>query len=363
MTDRLRGLRKTTFLYLLPVLVLLGACSSDSTGPVDPPVDPVYQEIGVVVNSVERSLTLFSADDPEDGIVAKTVGVGPEGSPVNVAVRDHHAVVPLGTYPFAAIVDLIEGEVTHTVALPEESGATGVAFLNDSIALVGNSMRNSVSPVNVRRGTVGEEIDVGVYPEEIVAFEGTAYVLNAELDLSTWEPAGPGSVTVIDEELNVTATIELSGLNPEGAALGADGRLYVLHAGTFGAGNGSLSAVDLTTGTEVAHHEGFGEFPGSIAVAPSGTILVGLYGDGIVEWDPSTETFTHASEDPWTPGGIPPVASLAFDSEGRLFVTNPGDCMAPGQIARITADGETAAEVATGVCPMELVFTEIELDS
>lgn len=310
----------------------------------------------MVLNSIDRSLTVISVDDTTG---AFNVGVSPEGTPVGVAARNEIAVVPLGTYPFAAVVDLEARAVAHTVALPAGSGATGAAFINDSIALVANPDLNSVTPVNVRRGTAGAAIPVGVYPHEIVAVGGHAYVLNGNLE--DFVPAGPGTVTVIDDELDPVATIQLSGFNPGSAAFGEDGRLYVLNSGSFGAENGSLSVVDLSSWTEVGHHEGFGDFPGDVAAAED-RVLVSLYGIGILEWSPSTSSFVRDLDEPLTPGDIPPVADIGFDSRGRLFAVNPGGCSEPGAAYRISNAGDVTMEVETGICPFGLAFTVLPAD-
>lgn len=332
---------------LILVVSLLTACEGDL---LPGPETPEAAELAVVVNSTERSLTVFPVDEPTG---AYTIGVAPEGSPVSVAARGRFAVVPLGTYPFAAVVDLEAREVTHTVALPAGSGATGAAFINDSIALVANSDLNSVSPVNVLRGTVGAPIAVGNYPQAIEVVGGLAYVINAELE--SWAPTGPGTITVIDGSLAVVGTIALSGLNPGSAALGDGGRLYVLHSGSWGANNGSLSVVDLATRKEISHHTGFGDFPGGIAAAP-GRVLVALYGSGVLEWSPATATFTRGLDNPLTPATVPPISALGFDSDGRLYVLDPGDCMGPGRAYGISAAGEVEVEVRTGACPYAVAF-------
>ncbi len=350
MTETFRSiLRLTTALLAIPPLLLLGACDDDPAGP-SPSAE---NEVAVVLNSVERSLTVIPVDDPAG---AYTVAVAPEGTPASLAARGGIAVVPLGTYPFAAVVDLVARRVLHTVALPAGSGATGAAFLNDSIVLVANSDLNSVTPINVLRGDTLRSIAVGVYPQEIVAAGGRAYVLDAQLE--NFSPARPGTITVIDGSLAPVATIPLAGLNPGSGAFGPDGRLYVVNSGSFGAADGSLSVVDVAMRREIGHHTGFGDFPSGVAVA-SGRVLVGLYGAGIVEWNPTTGAFARGPADPLTPGGIPPVADIGFDSQGRLFALNPGACDAPGAVYRISAAGAVEAQAATGLCPFSLAFTTL----
>ncbi|HEU4557534.1 MAG TPA: hypothetical protein VFS20_06780 [Longimicrobium sp.] len=352
MTNRAFGrLARLASLALLPAA--LAACNDD---PSLPPGN-TSTRLEVIVNSISNSLTLVSADSVTPS--TRTVSLGAQGSPVGAAVRREWAIVPLGTYPFAAVVDLRSGTVTRTVGLPANSGATGAGFVNDSIAFVGNPARNTVSPVNVRSGVVGAEVQVGTYPHAIVEGFNAVFVLNA--NLVNFAPAGPGSVSVINAAGQVVATIPLSGINPtDGVVVG--NTLVVINSGEFGKANGSLSLVSLATGTEVAHIPGFGEFPGSVDVGPDGLVYVGVYGSGILVWNPGSGQFVRGPNNPLVPGGAPPVADIAFDYLGRLHTLNPGNCTpgTPGKEYGL-AQPYTSVErtVATGVCPFSIDFTVI----
>ncbi|MCI0345473.1 MAG: hypothetical protein L0221_08520 [Chloroflexi bacterium] len=120
---------KRSVVRALALLALfLFAC--DDGGPSGPPI-PERVEVAVVVNSQDRTITVFPTDDPAP---TTTIGLGPDGSPVTVAAQGSMVAVPLGVVPAVAIVDLDAQAVVRTVALSEGSGATGVAFVNDSIA-------------------------------------------------------------------------------------------------------------------------------------------------------------------------------------------------------------------------------------
>ncbi|HEX7051919.1 MAG TPA: hypothetical protein VF188_17055 [Longimicrobiales bacterium] len=344
---RLRRVLVPTLLALLP----LGACDDS---PVEPQETPAA-EVGVVVNSVDRSLTVFPVDSPQ---AAFTIGLAPDGSPVTLAARGAYVVVPLGTVPAAAVVDLRERAVIHTVALPEGSSATGAAFINDSIALVANPGRNSVTPINVLRGTAGAEIAVGRYPQAIIAVGDTAYILNAELG-PDFSPDGPGTITVLaGAPLAVLRTITLSGTNPGSAAADADGRLYVIDSGSFGAADGSLSVIDRGTLTETAHVTGFGDFPSGAALDDSGRLFVASFAYGIVVWETHAGTFSRGPDAAVTPGGIASTSGLAVDSQGRLYAAKP-ECTEPSSVFRLTGTFEVAEEIPAGTCPFGIVFTTI----
>ncbi len=348
MTRRTRGARCA---LLIPVVAtLLGACGGDTLSPRPTP----ETELAVVLNSVDRSLTVFAVDSPDARF---TIGLGPAGTPDALAVRGARALVPMGTAPAVVVVDLVQRAVVHTIALPENSGATGVAFLNDTLAVVANPGRNSVTVVNALRGTAGEEIEVGEYPHAIVARGDTAYVLEARLG-PDFQATGPGTITVLaGVPPAVVGTIELSGLNPGDGAMGEDGRLYVVHGGRFGQSDGSLSVVNVGTRTEAAHHTGFGDFPGGIAVH-QGRAYIASFGYGIAVWDAATTSFVRSPAEAIAPGGVPSSAGVGVDGGGRVYALGP-DCMEAARVYRLTASYEVEAEVPVGVCPTVIAFTTV----
>lgn len=351
---RTRGLARGFIAAAAPAFaaLALAACGTDS--PSEPAPTPTA-EVGVIVNSQDHSLSVFSVDEPQS---VTTIGLGPDGSPVTVAARGAIAVIPLGTFPAAAVVDLRTAAVVDTVGLPEGSGATGVAFLNDSIALVANSGRNSVSPIHVGRGEPGEELAVGGYPQAIVAVEDTAWVLNAELG-DDFQPTGPGTISLVaGDPLQVVRTDTLSATNPGSGIVGPDGRLYIVNSGRFGEGEGSVSVVDRATLEEVAHIDGFGDFPGSIAIDADGRAYVGSFAYGMAVWDTQTREFIRDPSEAVEPGGIPSTSGIAIDSEGRLYALEP-NCSEPGTAYRLSASYEVEETILSGICPLAIVFTSV----
>jgi len=324
---------------------------------------PETAEVGVVLSSTDLSLTIFEVENPGE---TRTVGLGPDGSPVTMAVRGNLAAVPLGVVPAVAVVDLKEGILLRTVGLPLGSGATGAAFLNDAIVLVANPSLNSVTPIDISAGTRGSDIAVGRFPQAVVVEGGRAFVLNAELEF--FAPDGPSTVSVIDiASLQVTSTVTLSVENAAAGGVGADGRLYVVASGSFGSANGSLSVVDLGGLTEVANHPGFGEFPGSLALGPSvsgfvGTwAFVGAFSYGVVVWDTSLDDFVRGPADALAPGGVPSTSGVGFDAAGRLYTLTP-DCQNPSTANRHDSVFEVDLTIPVGICPFAIAFTSLEVE-
>lgn len=332
------------------VAVILGGCD-DTTGV----TTPAGVETAIVLNSVEISVTVFPVDTPD---AAATIGLGPAGSPVSLAARGPLAVAPLGTLNQLAVVDLRDGDV-QTVALPTNSGATGAAFVSDSIVLVGNPNLNTVSVVDARNGQlIGAPIPVGTFPQAVIADGDRAFVLNAELD-ATFVPARAGRVYVIDATtLAVIDSFALSGLNPTQGAFGPDGLLYILNAGAFGQANGSLSVVDPAALTEIEHHNGFGEFPGSLAIDESGMAYVAAFDFGLAIWDTGSDSFVRSPADPLVVQGVANSGGVGIDSSGRIYTLVP-DCVNPSVALRLNPDRSFDREIDVGICPFGIAFTTI----
>jgi hypothetical protein len=340
--------RQRSILSRLAALLLapaaLTACSDNTTAPA------VAEHVVVVLNSVGVSLTLVPLGN--DNI--RTIGLGADGTPTTLAVRGRMAVVPMGITNVAAVVDLGTREV-RTVALPAGSGATGVAFVNDSIAVVANPGRNSVTPVNVLRATAGAEIAVGDYPQSVTSDGTRVFVMNGTLDAG-FQPDGPGSVTVLSAAtLSVIGTAQLTGLNPQAGAVRGN-RLFVVNAGSFGGGNSSLSVVDVTTRQEIRRIDQMGNFPGSITTLPGQFVFVGAWDTGLLVYNPDANLMVRGLDDPFVPADQLPVSAVRMDDTGLLYTLHPGDCTAPGVLVQLASSGALLAQANVGVCPFAIGF-------
>ena len=339
-------------LAVLLVSLVAAACGDDGTGP---GVED-GTEVTVVLNSIDLSLSVLPVDSP--GVTHPPIGLGPDGSPVGFAIRDDLAAVPMGFVPALVVVDLSAGSVLRTVGLPQGSGATGAAFVNDSIVLVANPNLDTVVPVNVLRGTVAEQIEVGGYPQAVAVAGDRLLVLNAELG-ADFLPTGPGTVTVLDrDDLGVLGTVPLSGTNPGAAVTAADGRVWVVNSGSFGAADGSLSLVDPSAAEETGHWSGFGEFPFGAALGGNGRLHVGSFAYGLAVWDTDARSFLRPPDAAVEPEGMPSVSGVAFDPEGRLYTLRP-DCSAPSVALRLDPSYEPEASWPVGTCPIAVAFTVV----
>jgi DNA-binding beta-propeller fold protein YncE len=207
------------------------------------------------------------------------------------------AAVSVANGDTVVIVDLLRRVVAHSISVGEGAGALGGVVLNDSVAYVALSNRNLLLKVNLETGdTLG--IPVGNDPADVVVARGKLFVVNANLtdcpppDLRC--PAGESWLTVIDPISNAPSVPDSIALPGPGhasyAAVGADGRVYVMQVGGPESPEGRLSIVDPLNRNEVGNFGGFGVSPGAIAADLGERVMVASRTEGLMEFNTRTRT-------------------------------------------------------------------------
>ena len=332
----------------IPVLLVVAACA-DTTAPL-----PAATEVLLAVNSTANTLSVIPVDPPGIGVAIPLGGTTPTATDVDA--RNGIAIVPLGFDNSVAVVNLTTQGVTH-ITLPANSGATGVAIVDDSIAYVANPNLNSVTRLNyVTHDTA--TVHVGIYPQFVTFTRGKVFVLNGNLD-STYKPAGPSWISVVDPVTNtVKDSIGLPGPgNAQFATVGSDGLLYVMNTGPFGTGEGRLSIVDPVQFQELASFGGFGNAPGPVA-ATGNQILVASYSQGLMAFATDTRTIVRGAG---AGIAIASNATVTADGTGRIYAISSGPCSGgkPGWAHLIHADLTVGDSVSLGECSVGALLSAI----
>jgi hypothetical protein len=338
--------------YTPIALALLAACA-DTNAPLPEP-----EAVLLTVNSTANTLSIVPLDAPESAVELELGGTTP--TPVGVSARDTIAIVPLGLDNAVAVVDLRARIVLRRIPLPDNSGATGSAIVDDSIAYVANSNLNTVSRVNYATG-VTTEVPVGVYPQGVVFTRGRIFVINGNLD-ETFSPAGPSWLTVIDpvtnQPLEGNDSIPLTGPGNAGfAAVAGDGLLYVVSTGNFFGGEGRLSVVDPVGLAELASFAGLGSGPQAVA-AHEQRVFISSFAEGLLEFDAdSNEVVRGAGEGVAIAGN----SGVAVDGQGRVYAIESGPCQGgePGTAHVLDEQLEEVAAIPLGECAAGATVVEI----
>ena len=312
---------------------------------------PMVDRVAVVVNRVDRTLTVIPFAERE---ASRTIVLGAAGAPVDLAVRGELAVVPMGDGGGVVIANLRTGAVERTVAMAPGFDARRAAFISDTVVVVTNPARGTLTPLNPLTGRVGAStVAGGEAAADLLRAGPRVYVLNGAAGART-----NGLVTVLDTLLRPVGAAPLSGTNPVAAVARGD-VLYVLLAGRPGGRNGAVSVVELGAMREKSFIEGFGESPQSMAVDARGGLHVPNRQQGLLIFNPRTGAFAGGTGSPLPLGGIDDAVRVASDPAGFVYALLAGACERAGTLVRLDVDGTPAASALTGICPADVEFTSL----
>jgi hypothetical protein len=305
-------------------MAFVAACSSDKS-PAGPKVSSFLQgangnpQIGVVVNSTGGALTLFQLGAPHGAQETVAFGASALVTPVGFSLQGTTAVVPLGNTGSTAIVDLNALKVTRYM-LFAGGNATGQAFVDDSTVIVGNETLNYVGRFTTTQtsDTVGQTAAVAPAPSDIEAANGNAYVISANLDANS-NPLGNGIVTKVNgKTLAVLDTGITGGTNSSAAAVGPDGRLYVVNTGDYTT-QSTVTVMDTATLAVLNTYPNFGIGAGAITIDANGLAYVSSFYSGTVIWNTTTQSFVGSGLCVMAGGSCVGAFSAATDAAGDVY--------------------------------------------
>jgi hypothetical protein len=320
-------------------LLALAACDDSSTGRNASFLDGTADEaeIGVVVNSLTRSVTLFQAGSPD---TQRQIPLGASDliTPTTAAIRGRRVAVPLGGGASVAVVDLDATRVERVFTFPG-GNATGVAWLDDNTVVAANLVHDYVGKFTLdqQNAAITDTTYVTQAPTTVVTVGNRLFVVSSNLD-ANFQPAGDGVVTVLDgATMDIVGTVTV-GRNPQYAALGPDGKVYVVNSGAFGVDTeGSVSIIDPTALAVEATVPGFGSFPGAITIDGDGKAYISSFDYGTVVWDTQTRTFDRGPDDPLcapvqSTGACRGAADATVSEDGTVYQAFFGTQALPAQI-------------------------------
>ena len=343
-------------------LILLAAACAETTAPLPPP-----EELLLVANSGTQTLSYVSLRQNGPRFLIQ-LGYNVRDDARPFAGRKY-AAVAVANGDTLIIVDLLRRVVAHAVSVGPGAGALGGVVLNDSVAYVALSNRDLLLKVNLDTGdTLG--IPVGNSPADVVVARGKLFVVNANLaecsppDIQC--PAGESWLSVIDPITNAPSHPDSIALPGPGhasyAAVGADGRVYVMQLGGPESPEGRLSIVDPLNRSEVGNFGGFGVSPGSIAADLGERVMVASRTEGLMEFNTRTRTVVRGAG-----AGLPLTANtgVAIDSHGQIYGIEAGACaVAPNGRARVFRPDLTEAQpIPLGQCSGGATTTLIPVET
>jgi hypothetical protein len=348
---------------VLLALLATMACA-ETTAPLPPPAEYL-----VVAAPGAGGLSITTLEDARSPFLL-LIGAGMPADARPITAREL-ALVAYGGGDSLAVVDLLRRTVALRLGAGAGARALGGVMVSDSVAWVALSGRDAILRVNLASGDTAS-IAAGRTPVDIAQARGRLFVVNANVvacpapDLLC--PAGPSWITVHDAatgaRLGARDSIALPGPgHARYAAVGADGRVYVMSVGSSEDPLGRLAIIDPVDRVEAGSFGGFGERPGQIAADRGERILVSSRTEGLMEFNTRMRAVVRGAG-----GGIPVLANagVAVSGSNHVFAIEAGSCTAgtSGRAREFRPDltevgafslGGCAGAAATAVIPSESV--------
>lgn len=308
-------------------LSLAAACGSDDPVGPKPPTGFLAgvsgnREIGMVVNSGSKSLTLFQLGSPTT-VRQIALGSSTTITPIGYSLRGRKAAVPLGNAASVAIIDLETATVGRHFTFAS-GNTTGSVWANDTTVFVANTNTDKVGRfyLNQSSGEITSTVPVAPAPTSIAFGAGKVLVISGNLE--NYMPKGEGIVTAIDPStMAVLGTIQTGGTNPNEGIVGPDGLLYVLNTGDY-VSPGNMAIIDPATLKRVALIENVGVGPGHISIDSRGLAYISSFSNATIVWNTKTRTFVRGPENPVcaklaASGACRGASASAGGADGKLY--------------------------------------------
>jgi hypothetical protein len=343
----------------------LVACASDTTSPAVTGFlagTSSDHEVGVVVNSTGKSLTLFQLGSPT---TQEQVALGTSSTvtPTGLAVRGHIASVPLGDAASVALVDLQTAAVTRFYTFAS-GNATGSAFVDDTTIVAANLLTNVVGRFTTGQASdsISATIAVAPQPTAIAVAGGRVFAVSSNLD-ANYEPIGNGIVTAIDPKtMQVLGTMTMGGTNSTDIAVGPDGMLYVVNTGDY-VDQGSVTIVNPTTLQVVMTMANVGVAPGAISIDAGGLAYISSFDSGTAVWNTATRQFVRTPDNALCAklpnGSCRGAFAATTNASGNVyqaFFGSPSDGLPPYLFVYASGTFALADSIAVGPGPSALAI-------
>jgi hypothetical protein len=211
-----------------------------------------------------------------------------------------------------------------------------------------NGPVGKVSVLNLNDFTTVKEISVGVFPQEIIAYNSKVFVCNTSQYLGSKD----STVSVINSVTDSIVSIITVRKDPSSMAISKDNALLIGCPGS----NGKIFKVDLNTFQKLDSVSLSSGFDKDISVdMNTGNIYYINYNNGISYYDFSNGQVTNVISNP------NPVANYFYGynydySNSKHLITDAKDFIINGSLNVYNSNGNLENTYTTGIAPRRIVF-------
>ncbi|MCX6156488.1 MAG: hypothetical protein WCK13_11405 [Ignavibacteriota bacterium] len=339
-------------IYLVSVLVTLVFYSCSENNPVVPPVISTSEGVfalsegGMTPGSSKLSYYNSNKDSFYVNIFnPTTLGLFPDGM---IKYNNNLYITEQGN--FYAAGRIYKTDMNGTVVSQNSVGTNpySLCMANNKLYIT-NGPTSKVSVVEVNSLSTIKEINVGVYPQEIISYNNKVFVCNT----STYGGASDSTVSVIDansDEIVKTLRVDK---DPSGLVITNDGRLLVSSNGV----SGKIYVFEATTYNLIdSLFSPYGYSKDFSTDKISNVVyFIGVNSD-IVKLNLDTRVFTKFISKP-SPQSF--IYGYVYDYVSQKhYLADAGDFASAGNLLVYGASGTLSKTLVTGVAPRRIIVNK-----
>jgi hypothetical protein len=353
------------------LLATLAACGNDTPSAPRGPTGFLAgvsgnREIGIVVNTTSRALTMFQLGAPST-TVQIALGTSTTITPVGLSLRGRKAAVPLGNAASVALVNLEARTIDRYFTFPS-GNTTGSVWSNDTTIFAANTTTNKVGRIYIGQvaADIATTVTVAPAPTALAYVNGRVLVISG--NLANYAPIGNGIVTAINPvTMTVLGIVQTGGTNPTAAAVGPDSLLYVLNTGDYVA-DANLTIINPATLAIVATIPGMGAGAGAISIDDAGIAYISSFSGATIAWNTKTRAFLRTPANPIcakraSTGLCRGAADAAPSATGKLyqaFFGSNSDGLPPYLFVYSAGTFSLTDSVAVGAGPISVTIKSFQ---
>jgi YVTN family beta-propeller protein len=237
-----------------------------------------------------------------------------------------------------------------TVVLQKSVGTNPYSLCTANNKLyITNGPTSKVSVVEVNSLNTIKEINVGVYPQEIISYNNKVFVCNT----SIYGGASDSTISIIDANSDEVTKVLRVDKDPSGLVITNDGRLLVSSNGSFGKIY-VFEAITYNLVDSLFSPYGFSK-DFSIDKLSNNVYFIGANSD-VVKLNLDTRTFSKLISKP-NPQSF--IYGYIYDYVSQKhYLADAGDFVSVGNLLVYSASGTPTKTLVTGVAPRRIIVNK-----
>jgi len=308
-----------------------------------------------VVNSISQTLSKIDLENETVNNSFALLGQTAGNAANKIAIWQHFALVVI-TYENAIQKIDLEGNIPASYIFLEDGASPNDIIVEDDFAYVTGNETNKVYKIELSNDSVAADLEVGLSPQGLSAYNSYLYVANTGFNYSnyTYEQGTVSSIDLADFTLVHTYQTDINPTDLQAV----NGKIHVVCTGDYTSSLGKVNVIEPET-EEIFYNLEIGASPSSIAGFGNTVFLGNAWPAGVFAYDAVSFEIDSTPEDGIFSGG-----NAVYVFQDKLVTLDALDYM-QNSLVRIysLADNSLISQFTVGVGATDVVYFGTESET